>query len=62
MFKVKGDSFGGKGEGEVGIQDGDFEIKMQRHKFQSKMNLCSKFHPNRTMGKCSKLGRKFQMD
>ena len=45
--------FGGRGEFGGG---GDFKKKCKRHKCHPKRNLCRKSHPNRTMGKCSKIG------
>ena len=36
--------------------------KCKNHKCHPKMNPCWKFHPNRTMGKCLKLGGKLEMD
>ena len=53
MFKNKGKVLGvGR---EFREERGEFEKKYKRHKCHSKMNLCKKFHPNRTMGKNSKI-------
>ena len=44
----------GKGLGRI------LKKKCRRQKCPPKMNPCSKFHPNRTMAKCSKSGEKFR--
>ena len=36
--------------------------KYKQHKCHPKINLSSMFHPNQTMGNCSKLGGKLEMD
>ena len=44
----------------INLRAGKFEEKkMKNYKFPPKMNLCTKFHPNRTMGKWSNTGGKF---
>ena len=50
MFKNRGDDFWEKGEG----KGGGISNKCKFHKCHRRMNLGRKFHPNRTMGKCSK--------
>ena len=37
-------------------------MQTKLHKFHQKSNLCSKFYPNRTMGKCSKSWGKVWME
>ena len=45
----------GKG-GEFGEGGGEFRKKCKRHICHAKLNQHRKFHPNRTMGKYSKIG------
>ena len=52
--KIGGMVFGEEGNLEDGGGEENFEIKCKLHKCHPKMNLHRKFHPNRTMGKCSK--------
>ena len=56
MFKNRQDGFW-ESEGEFGEEEGGSfdKKKYKRHKCHSKMNICRKFHPNRTEGKCSKI-------
>ena len=46
--------------GEFGRWEDNFEKKKGKpHKCHPKMNLYRESHPNRTMGKCSKIGKMF---
>ena len=49
--KIGGIVFGGWG--------GRIKKKWKPPNFHPKMNLCKRFHPNSTMGKCSKIGGEF---
>ena len=46
-----GGEWGWKFRGERNIE----KKKCEHRKWQTKLNLCRKFHPNRTMGSCSKM-------
>ena len=54
IVQIRAGRFGEK----EGRMRGEFRNKKcKRHKCHPEMNLCSKFHLNRTMGNCSKLGQ-----
>ena len=58
MFKNKG-KFQGVGGEFGGGRGGNFEEKKRKTlKCHPKINLCTKLHPNRIMGKGSKIGGK----
>ena len=48
-----------EGRGIGGVEGGG-NFNKKNAKMHPKINLCSKFHPNRTMRKCSKSGGNFE--